>query len=234
MTTGARGTVPKSGRRVIKFGNTEGRVVRLVGRMPFVSSMDVSDLLGLDGYQSARVIMENLEALGHVTSLKSAGVYSGGWEVKRFVLTVKGIGRLAELERIGVAAVRRRYPVSLQWRRVLLRRLEALEVYYKLCCFAALARREGAITFGEGEDVDGPGDFAVGSPSGGTLFWWRRAGWLDGTFVFRPGEGRAEGSRASDGAYPGSEGDTESPWVDDAGVWGAGHRAGGDCGAGLY
>ena len=48
-----------------------------------------------------------------MTSLKSAGVYSGGWEVKRFVLTVKGIGRLAELERIGVAAVRRRYPVSL-------------------------------------------------------------------------------------------------------------------------
>ena len=63
-----RGTVPKggrrkSGKRVITFGNTEGRVVRLVGRMPFVSFRDVSDLLGLDGYQSARVIMENLEAL---------------------------------------------------------------------------------------------------------------------------------------------------------------------------
>ena len=179
----------RGGKRVITFGNTEGRVVRLVGRMPFVSSRDVSDLLGLGGYQVARVIMENLEALEHVTSLNAAGVYSGGWEVKRFVLTVKGIGRLAELERIGVAAARRRYPVSLQWRRVLLRRLEALEVYYKLCCFAALARREGAINFGEGEDVDGPGDFAVGSPSGGTLFWWRRAGWLDGTFVFGQGKG---------------------------------------------
>ena len=189
MTTGARGTVPKSGRRVIKFGNTEGRVVRLVGRMPFVSFRDVSDLLGLDGYQSARVIMENLEALGHVTSLKSAGVYSGGWEVKRFVLTVRGIGRLAELERIEVPDALRRYPVSLQWRRVLLRRLEALEVYYKLCCFAALARREGAITFGEGEDVGGPGKYAVGEPSGGTLFWWRRTGWLDGTVVFGRGKG---------------------------------------------
>ena len=194
MTTGARGTVPKSGRRksgrrVIKFGSTEGRVVRLVGRMPFVSFRDVCDLLGLDGYQSARVIMENLEALGHVMSLKTAGVYSGGWEVKRFALTARGIGRLAELERIEVPDALQRYPVSLQWRRVLLRRLEALEVYYKLCCFAALARREGAITFGEGEDVGGPGEFAVGSPSGGTLFWWRRAGWLDGTFVFGQGKG---------------------------------------------
>ena len=138
MTTGAIGpkaAVFKGGRRVddrrvIKFGRTEGRVVRLVGRMPFVSSREVSDLLGLDGYQRARVIMENLEALGHVTSLKTAGVYSGGWEVKRFALTVKGIGRLAELERIEVPDALKRYPVSLQWRRVLLRRLEALEVYY--------------------------------------------------------------------------------------------------------
>ena len=193
-TAGPRGIVFEGGRRVddrrvIKFGSTEGRVVRLVGRMPFVSFRDVCDLLGLDGYQSARVIMENLEALGDVTSLNAAGVYSGGWEVKRFALTVKGIGRLAKLERIGVATALKRYPVSLQWRRVLLRRLEALEVYYKLCCFAALARREGAITFGEGEDVGGPGDYAVGVPSDGTLFWWRRAGWLDGTIVFGQGKG---------------------------------------------
>ena len=189
MTTGARGTVPKSGRRVIKFGNTEGRVVRLVGRMPFVSFREVCDLLCLDGYQRARVIMDNLEALGHVMSLKTAGVYSGGWEVKRFALTARGIGRLAELEEVEVGDVLQRYPVSLQWRRVLLRRLEALEVYYKLCCFAAVARREGVITFGKGEVVGGPGEFAVGVPSEGTLFWWRRAGWLDGTIIYGRGSG---------------------------------------------
>ena len=177
------------GRRVIKFGSTEGHVVRLVGRMPFVSSREVSDLMGLDGYQSARVIMENLEALGHVTSLKMANPYRYGREVKRFVLTVRGIGRLAELEEVEVGDVLQRYPVSLQWRRVLLRRLEALEVYYKLCCFAAVARREGVITFGKGEVVGGPGEFAVGVPSEGTLFWWRKAGWLDGTIIYGRGSG---------------------------------------------
>ena len=78
MTTGARGTVPKSGQRVIKFGNTEERVVRLVGRMPFVSFRDVCDLLGLDGYQRARVIMESLEDMGYVTSLKTANIQRYG------------------------------------------------------------------------------------------------------------------------------------------------------------
>ena len=133
--------------------------------------------------------MENLEALGHVTSLKTANGYRHGWDVKRFVMTVRGIRRLAELERIEVRDALKRYPVSLQWRRVVLRRLEALEVYYKLCCFAAVARREGAIAFGEGEDEGGPGEFAVGEPSEGTLFWWRRTGWLHGTIVFGSGKG---------------------------------------------
>ena len=135
----------------------------------------------------ARVMMENLEALGHVTSLKTANGYRHGWDVKRFVMTVRGIRRLAELERIEVRDALKRYPVSLQWRRVVLRRLEALEVYYKLCCFAAVARREGGIAFGEGEG--GPGEFAVGEPSEGTLFWWRRTGWMDGTVVYGRGMG---------------------------------------------
>ena len=73
----------------------------------------------------ARVMMENLEALGHVTSLKTANGYRHGWDVKRFVMTVRGIRRLAELERIEVRDALKRYPVSLQWRRVVLRRLEA-------------------------------------------------------------------------------------------------------------
>ena len=137
----------------------------------------------------ARVMMENLEALGHVTSLKTANGYRHGWDVKRFVMTVRGIRRLAELERIEVRDALKRYPVSLQWRRVVLRRLEALEVYYKLCCFAAVARREGGIAFGEGEDEGGPGEFAVGEPSEGTLFWWRRTGWMDGTVVYGRGMG---------------------------------------------
>ena len=38
--------MPKNGRRR-KFGNTEASIVRLIGRMPFVASAEVSDLLGL-------------------------------------------------------------------------------------------------------------------------------------------------------------------------------------------
>ena len=45
------------------------------------------------------------------------------------------------------------------------------------------------ITFGKGEEVGGPGEFAVGEPSEGTLFWWRRTGWMDGSVVFGRGRG---------------------------------------------
>ena len=190
----SKDAVFKDGRWVIKFGNAEARVVWLVGRMPLVSSREVSDLLGLDDHQRVRVIMENLGALGYVTGLKTASSYPHGKSVERFFLTERGIGRLAKLEGIEVDDVYERYPVSLQWRRALLRRLEALEIYYKLCCFADLARREGAIRFGKGEEEGGPGDFAVGLPSWGTLFWWRRSGWLDGTIMFGAGKG-ARGMR---------------------------------------
>ena len=130
----------------------------------------------------------------------------------------------------------RRYPVSLQWRRVLLRRLEALEVYYKLCCLAALARREGAITFGEGEDVGGPGEFAV-----------RRAVWGDAVLVAEGPGGWMERSSSAGGRVrgevrvlrTGSVGVRRAILhrlgIDDARRGsGSGHRAGRDRGAGLH
>ena len=93
-------------------------------------------------------------------------------------------------------------------------------MYYKLCCFAALARREGAITFGEGEDVGGPGKYAVGEPSGGTLFWWRRAGWLDGTFVFGRGKGARRVRVLRTGPSRVRRAILQPPWFDDAESYG--------------
>ena len=155
-------------KRVIRFGSEEGHAVRLIGRMPLLSSRELSDILDLGGYPAARKMMENLEALGHIKSVKAAGVRVNGWPVKRFVLTSKGIRRMAAIEGIGVATAMRRYPVSLQWRRSLLKRVESLELYYKVCCYIALARREGK--------------FAVDVARNATpVFHWRRTGWLDGT-----------------------------------------------------
>lgn len=157
-----------AGRRVIRFGPEEGRVVRLVGRMPFVSSREVADLLDLGGYVPGRKMMDNLAALGHVTSINTAGVQRNGWEVKRFVLTSKGIRRLAALEGISIAEAMRRFPVALQWRRSLLRRLESLEMFYKICVFVAAAYREEKLVADKGL-------------ARGPVFHWRRDGWLGGT-----------------------------------------------------
>ena len=182
----------KNGRRRIKFGSIEASVVRLVGRMPFVASGEVHDLLGLDGQVSLKV-MRNLEGLGYVTSLKTAESLRYGHNVPSYCLTEQGIERLAGLDGIGVDDVYESYPVSLQWRRALLRRMEAVDVFYRLCRRVAVVRRAGAITFDEGEEEGeeegDSGEYAVGQPSEETLFWWRRTEWLDGTIAFGEGNG---------------------------------------------
>ena len=178
----------RNGRRK-KFGKTEADVVRLVGRMPFVKSVEVFNLLGLPDEHSIWKVMQSLEALGYVTSVKTADFVRYAHNVAGYCLTEQGIGRLAELDGIDVDEVYRRYPVSLQWRRALLRRMEALDIFYRLCCLAALARKRGAIAFDEAEEEDDRRDYAVGQPSEETTFLWRRTGWLDGTIMFGAGKG---------------------------------------------
>ena len=165
----------RGGRRVIVFGHEEARVVRLVGRMPFLSFLEVSDILGLGDYRRGRIMMDNLSALEHVTSVKTAGVRKNGWPVKRFVLTRRGIRRFAAIEGISVAEAMGQFPLAVQWRRSLLRRVEALELFYKLCLFIGAAYRDGNLVAEEGL-------------SEGAVFRWRRDGWLDGTVCLGWGE----------------------------------------------
>ena len=175
-----------------KFGETDARIVRLVGRMPFVASDEVWVLLELPDEHRTERVMRRLEAMGYLTSVKSSDVVRQELNVVRqavnvpvYCLTRQGIRRLAGLDGIDGYEVYERYPVSLQWRRALLRRMEALDVFYWLCRYAALARKNGAITFDEDDGGSGDG----GQPSGETLFWWRKTGWLDGTIMFGTGEG---------------------------------------------
>ena len=164
--------------RVVKFGDEEGRAVRLVGRMPFVSARDVLDILGLKDYRRARLMMNDLALVGHLDSVNTAGVYRSGWDVKRYVLTQDGIRRVASLEGISPWVVMDTYPVSVEWRRALLRRMEALETFYRLCGFVGAAYRDGGLVADE-------------RLAGGPEFLWRRSGWLDGTLAMGGGGGVA-------------------------------------------
>ena len=68
----------------------------------------------------------------------------------------------------------------------------------------------GAITFDMSDDEGDPGEYAVGQPSGETLFWWRKngvAGRHDNAFGTE-GKGARGSSGAADWAYPHSEGGT--------------------------
>ena len=159
------------------LGAEEGRVVRLVGRMPFLSVREVSEILGLGGYRRARTMMDNLSALGYVTSLNTIGVYGDGWEVSRFALTAEGIRELAALDGVSVEEALKRYPVSVEWRRAILKRMGALTTFYRLTALVAEAPLEEAVDSAEEEDDEAEplGDRA--------WFSWRRVGWLDGTVM---------------------------------------------------
>ena len=164
-------------RTQLRFGVEEGRVVRLVGRMPFLSAREVSEILGLGGYRRARNIMDSLSALEYVTSLSVAGVYGDRWEVSRFALTVEGVRELAALDGISLGEALRRYPVSVEWRRAILRRMSALTTFYRLTAFVAEAPlvEEAADSAEDNDEVELRRDRA--------WFSWRRTGWLDGTIM---------------------------------------------------
>ena len=164
-------------RTQLGLGSEEGRVVRLVGRMPFLSVREASEILGLGGYRRARTLMDNLSALGYVTSLNTTGVYGDGWEVSRFALTVEGIRELAALDGISVEEALKRYPVSVEWRRAILKRMGALTTFYRLTALVAEAPLEEAVDSAEEYDDEAEplGDRA--------WFSWRRVGWLDGTVM---------------------------------------------------
>ena len=153
--------------RVVSFREEEGHVVRLVGRMPFISVREIADILGMAD-KSASIVVRHLRELGFVIYVDAGSSSFGGRAVRRYVLTESGIERLAQLLRTDVATVLRSYPVSLQWRRSLLRRLEALEQFYKVCGLLGLAHRDGGLTIRDEVAVK-------------PVFLWRRTGWIDGT-----------------------------------------------------
>ena len=134
--------------------DAEGRILEALGAMPFLSRGELAALGGLsDG--EARHGLNRLLDSGLVVRVGHARRRSV--RTRRWCLTGAGVSELAALRGVDADELLDTLPVSAEWRRTLLRRLDAAEVYY---CLAALAA----------------------GVSGRRCRWhWRRSGWLDGT-----------------------------------------------------
>ena len=84
---------------------------------------------------------------------------------RRFFLTTAGLSWLAAREEVGLDEILRSYPVSAQWRRVLMERLDAVGVVYRLASF--IAAETGPIGLRWYRAM--PLDAAVGLADGRTL-----------------------------------------------------------------
>ena len=107
----------------------EADLLRIFASMPF---LDRQEMVAVSGWSRAAVYeaVEKLEAAGSCASvLHSADPFP---PARRFHLTAAGLNRLADEEDRPLEGLLRERPVSAQWRRSLMERLDALAVIYRM------------------------------------------------------------------------------------------------------
>ena len=109
----------------------EAELLRLLAGMPF---LDRLEMVELSGWSRGAVYgaVERLESGGFCAPAPHAADPLP--PTRRFHLTAAGLLRLAEEEGMSPEELVRIYPVSAQWRRSLMERLDALAVIYRLAC----------------------------------------------------------------------------------------------------
>ena len=107
----------------------EAELLRLLAEMPF---LDRLEMVEVSGWSRGAVYgaVEKLETGGYCASALHAADPLP--PTRRFHLSAAGLGRLAEEEGLAVEELVRRYPVSAQWRRSLMERMDALAAIYRL------------------------------------------------------------------------------------------------------
>ena len=112
-------------------GGCEAEILCLLAEMPF---LDRLELVEVSGWSRGAVY-------GAVEKLETGGLCAPAphavhpfQPTRRFHLTAAGLRRLAEQEGLSPEELVRTYPVSAQWRRSLMERLDALAAIYRLAC----------------------------------------------------------------------------------------------------
>ncbi len=107
----------------------EADILRLLSHMPLIDRLEAVAVSGWSRGAVYRAV-ENLEREG----MSASAPHSSGLSpaTRRYCLTADGLKRLADEEGIALIALLRTRPISNQWRRALLERLDAVAVVYRL------------------------------------------------------------------------------------------------------
>ena len=118
----------------MRGGKREAQVLRYLASMPFLDRLELSAVSGMSEGTAHNVLLslsgEGLVGLGRHASPLTAST-------RRFYLTKEGLGGLAREDGMSINGVLRAYPVSSHWRRILLERLDAVGVIYRLASASA-------------------------------------------------------------------------------------------------
>ena len=152
----------------------EHDLLRLLGDAPFLDRLEAA---ALSGWSRGAVYatVEKLREAGLVASLPHASELIA--PTQRYALTLAGLRRLAEEEGVGPGELLRARPLTAHWRRLLLERLDAVAVVYRLA--SAIAGESWPLRFRWYRAQ--PMDAAVALPDGRTLFVVRRGETADRT-----------------------------------------------------
>ena len=123
-------------------GGLHLETLRRLATMPFLDRLELAAVSGVPD-RSVYNAVAALERQGLVASLPHATALLR--RTRRYFLTAAGLRRLAEGEGVTLEQVMRRHPVSARWRRILLERLDAVAVIYRLT--SSIAALEGIALF---------------------------------------------------------------------------------------
>ena len=115
---------------------TDETALRTLAAMPFLDRLELAAVSGLTE-RTAHNALERLRQEGLVDCVRHAGPLTAS--TRRWYVTACGAGSLARLDEIPVDRLLRRLPVSAHWQRLLLERLDAVAVVYRLVSGVAAA-----------------------------------------------------------------------------------------------